>query len=72
MNKAALKYALCRGIPSGIVTWLIYGLVFEMLIDKAPFKEALFGRSSLVFGVICIIVECVISYVSRVRKAKQQ
>ena len=27
MNKEALKKALLQGIPSGIVSWLIYGLI---------------------------------------------
>ena len=49
MNMEALKKGLLQGIPSGIVTWLIYGLVFRLLIDKKPFSEALFSRDSIVF-----------------------
>lgn len=36
MNLEALKKALIRGIPTGIASWLIYGLVFRLLIDKKP------------------------------------
>lgn len=69
MNSEALKKALLRGIPSGIVSWLIYGLVFQMLIDKEPFKEALFGRDSIVFLVIIVIVEIVAIYLREAKKA---
>lgn len=70
MNLEALKKALLYGIPSGIVTWLIYGLVFRMLIDKKPFNEALFGRGSIVFMVICIVVEVIAYYLKQAKKAK--
>lgn len=70
MNLKALKYGLFRGIPSGIVTWLMYGLVFKMLIDKAPFREALFGSGSIAFLVAAIVVEAIISFVTQVRKNK--
>ncbi len=70
MNREALKKALLYGIPSGIVTWLIYGLVFRMLIDKKPFSEALFGRDSIVFLVICTVVEAIVYFVKQARKAK--
>ena len=29
MNMETLKKALLQGIPNGIVTWLMYGLVFS-------------------------------------------
>ena len=72
MNVQALKKALICGIPNGIVTWLIYGLVFKLLIDKDPLKEALFGRDSIIFLIIVTIVEMVIYYVADVRKARKQ
>lgn len=72
MNKEALKKALLYGIPSGIVTWLIYGLVFRLLIDKKPFKEALFGRDSIVFFVICTVVEVIVYFVGQVKKDEKQ
>lgn len=72
MKIQALKKALLYGIPNGIVTWLIYGMVFKLLIDKKPFKEALFDRDSIVFLVIATIVEIVIYYVSQVRKIRKK
>jgi len=63
---------LLYGIPSGIVTWLIYGLVFRLLIDKKPFNEGLFGRDSIVFFVICTVVEVIAYYVGQVKKASKQ
>lgn len=72
MNKEALKKALLYGISSGIVTWLIYGLVFRLLIDKKPFKEALFGSDSIVFFVICAVVEVIVYYVQQAKKAEKQ
>jgi len=72
MNAEALKKALLNGGFSGIVTWLFYGLVFRMLIDKQPFKEALFCRESIVFLIIFLIVEIVMFYVTQVRKSGKQ
>ena len=72
MNKEALKKALLYGILSGIVTWLIYGLVFRLWIDKKPFSDALFGRDSIVFFVICTVAEVIGYYVRQVRKAGKQ
>lgn len=68
----ALKKALLCGIPSGIMTWLIYGLVFRMLIDKIPFSEALFSRDSIVLLVICAVVEVIAYYVREIKMAKKQ
>lgn len=39
-----------------------------MLIDKAPFKEALFGRDSIILLVICLLVEVIAYYVRQVKK----
>lgn len=72
MNLEALKKALIRGIPTGIASWLIYGLVFRLLIDKKPFKEALFGRDSIIFLIIVVIVEIIIYYVDLYRKSKKE
>ena len=71
MNMEALKKALLQGVASGVVTWLIYGLVFQMLIDKEPFKEALFGLDSIVFLVIITIVEVVLYYLRQAKGAKK-
>lgn len=70
MNMETLKKALARGIPNGIVTWLMYGLVFKMLIDKKPIKEALLDRDSIVFLIIVTIVEVILYYFTKVKKAK--
>ena len=69
MNMEALKKALLYGIPSGIVAWLIYGLVFRLLIDKKPLNEALFGRDSIIFFIICTVVEVIVYCVRQARKA---
>ena len=71
MNIAALKKALLQGVASGVVTWLIYGLVFQMLIDKEPFKEALFGWDSIVFLVIITIVEVVLYYLRQAKGTRK-
>ena len=49
MNREALKSALPRGIGSGVLTWVFYALVFEMLIGHKPAKEAFFSRSIVIF-----------------------
>ncbi len=67
----ALKKALLQGVASGVVTWLIYGLVFQMLIDKEPFGEALFGWDSIVFLVIITIAEVVLYYLRQTKGAKK-
>ena len=66
-----MKKALLQGVASGVVTWLIYGLVFQMLIDKEPFGEALFGWDSIVFLVIITIVEVVLYYLRQARGTKK-
>ncbi len=71
MNTEALKKALLQGVTSGVVTWLIYGLVFQMLIDMEPFKEALFSWDSIVFLVIITIVEVVLYYLRQARGTKK-
>lgn len=53
------------------MTWLIYGLVFQMLIDKEPFKEALFGWDSIVFLVIITIAEVVLYYLRQMKGTKK-
>ena len=72
LNKDCLTKALLQGVGAGLAAWLIYGLVFEMLIDKEPLQEALFGAGSISFGVVIIIVEVIISYMSLSRKDKKE
>ena len=70
MKKEILKKALLQGIGSAVLTWVIYSLVFEMLIDKLPFAEAFFGRSSLIFLAIFFVIETVGYYISLSKKEK--
>ena len=70
MNKDILKKAALRGIGSGLFTYLIFALVFEMLIDHKPAKEAFFGTFSIIFLVVMIIVEPVVYYFQLSKKAK--
>ena len=43
MDKEILKKALPLGIGSAVLTWLLYALVFEMLIEHKPANEAFFS-----------------------------
>jgi len=51
---------------------IICAPVFRLLIDKKPFNEALFGRDSIVFFVICTVVEVIAYCVRQVKKAGKQ
>ena len=68
MNMDALKSALLKGIPSGIVSWLIYAGVFGVLIDKEPAKTAFFERSTILFFVIITVVEVILYYLKEKKK----
>lgn len=46
--------------------------MFRLLIDKKPIKEALFGRDSIIFLIIVVIVEIIIYYVDLYRKSKKE
>lgn len=72
MNKGILKKVLLPGIGSGILTWVIYALVFEMLIEHEPAKEAFFSMENIIFLVVITIVEIVSYYFSYRRKSKAQ
>ena len=69
MNKDRLIKALLKGIPTGIASWLIYGLVFQTLIDHKPISEGLFGRDSLVFLAVVTVVEIVLYYITDNKKS---
>lgn len=71
MNTEILKKALPLGIGSGVLTWVIYALVFEMLIEHKPAKEAFFSTGSIIFLVIFSIVE-IISYYFSLRKKNEE
>ena len=68
MNMDALKRALLKGIPSGILSWLLYAGVFGMLIDKQPAKTAFFERSTILFFVVVTVVEVVLYYINEKKK----
>lgn len=68
MNMEVLKQALLKGVPGGILAWLIYGLVFRALIDKKPLGEALFSGDSLLFLVVVTVVEIVVVYFTAGKK----
>ena len=70
MDKEILKKALLRGIGSGVLTWVIYALVFEMLIEHKPAKEAFFSTGNIIFLVVVTIVEIIASYFSIQKKSK--
>ena len=72
MDKGILKKALLLGIGSGILTWAIYALVFEMLIEHKPASEAFFSTGNIIFLVVIIIVEIVSYYFSIRKKSRTQ
>ena len=70
MNKEILKKALLLGAGSGVLTWIIYELVFDMLIDHKPAGEAFFSTGSIIFLVVFVIVESISYYFSLSKKEK--
>ena len=70
MNKEILKKALLCGIGSGVCTWVIYALVFEMLIDHKPAKEAFFSTGNIIFLIVVCIVEIIAYYFTLSKKSK--
>jgi hypothetical protein len=70
MDKDILKKALLLGIGSGVLTWIIYALVFKMLIDHKPANEAFFSLGSIIFMIIFAIVETVSYYFTLSKKEK--
>ncbi len=72
MNMEILKKALLKGVPSGVLAWLIYGLGFRMLIDGKPFQEALFSADSLIFLAVLTVMDIVLYYITISKNAKKQ
>ena len=68
MNKEILKKALLRGIGSGVLTWVIYALVFEMLIERMPAKDAFFSRGNIIFLIVITIIEIIVFYFTLSKK----
>jgi len=69
LDKGILKKALLLGVGSGVLTWIIYALVFEMLIEHKPANEAFFSLGSIIFLVVFAAAE-IISYYCSLRKKK--
>lgn len=72
MNKEILKKAILRGILFGLCTYLIYALVFSMLIDHKPAKDAFFGTFSLIFLAVITVAEIFTYYFTLSRKAREE
>lgn len=53
-----------------MLTWVIYALVFEMLIDHVPAKDAFFSRGNIIFLIVITIVETIVYYFTLSRKAE--
>ena len=71
MDKEILKKALLLGIGSGVLTWVIYALVFEMLIEHKPANEAFFSLGSIIFLIVFAVGET-ISYYFSLKKKKEE
>ena len=70
MNTDILKKALLRGIGSGVLTWGLYALIFEMLIEHKPAKDAFFSRGNIIFLIVITIIEIIVYYFTLSKKAK--
>lgn len=70
MNKEALKKALIKGIPTGIFGWIFFGL-FNLVLNKQPFTEAMFSTETLAFGGALIILDIIVYYFS-IRKSQKE
>ena len=71
MNKEILKKALLQGVGSGVLTWLIYAGVFELLIDHKPAQEAFFSSGSIIFLIVIVIIEVIAYYFTLSKQAKK-
>ncbi len=67
MNKCALKRAVLLGVPSAVVTWIVYGLI-TMLLDRQPLGEVMFNTLGIVFVIVMGILEVMIYYRNRTDK----
>ena len=61
MNKEALKKAILLGVPSAIVTWVVYGMI-SMLLDRQTLGEVMFNTLGIVFVIVISILEVLIFY----------
>ena len=61
MNKCALKKAFLLGVPSAVVTWIVYGLI-KMLLDRQTLGEVMFNTLGVVFVIVMGILEVLIYY----------
>lgn len=72
MNMDILKKALLKGIGSGVLGWLLYGVVFKLLADHKPIQEALFDSDSLIFLAAITVADVIAYYLTDAKKAKKQ
>ena len=61
MNREALKKAILLGVPSAIVTWVVYGMI-SMLLDRQTLGEVMFNTLGIVFVIVMSILEVLIYY----------
>ena len=61
MNRGALKKAILMGVPSALVTWVVYGLI-TMLLDRQTLGEVMFNTLGIVFVIVMSILEVLIYY----------
>ena len=61
MNKCTLKKAVLLGIPSAVVTWIVYGLI-TMLVDRQTLGEVMFNTLGIVFVIVMGLLEVLIYY----------
>ena len=61
MNREALKKAILLGVPSAIVTWVVYGQI-TMLLDRQTLGEVMFNTLGIVFVIVMSILEVLIYY----------
>ena len=65
-----LKKVILPGIGSGLLTWILYGVIV-LLVDKKPMDQTLFGTFGIIFGIVIIIAE-ILAYYFKFRNAKKQ
>ena len=51
-----------------MLTWVIYALVFEMLIERMPAKDAFFSRGNIIFLIVITIIEIIVFYFTLSKK----
>ena len=60
MDKNLMLKTVLKGFAAGIIGWLIYGLLFQALIEGEPVRDALFGTDSVIFGIVMVVLDTVL------------